>query len=363
MDMSLLLLLHSITMWEDYFTVTNPTKFNSQRFSLRQNPSNSYVYVSNCLFISIASTSGNGGALCCTSVTYFLVESTSFFSCSTSGGYGGAIYFANGNGQSVLYEVCGYNCYTTYTNPYYQFAEIQINNFVSSKNFGNYSSISCCVNVNSNPWHVLHFCYGNICCPSVNVSLNKCYGQLIYYYPSVDSNSVTCSISYSSFANNSATQWTCILLWRNSAKYEIKSCNILRNSQGTSSEGTITTYGNLMIRDSCILENKANCIFYSYSSYAVTLSNCTVDSSSNNGYLTTQNTVTKSFILALNHMSTLNCKSEYDSVGTLSPVIQTPSSSKKQRLCYTFGKFFSQSPLRDFFLLTSVSLIIKLLLQ
>jgi predicted nucleic acid binding AN1-type Zn finger protein len=101
-----------------------------------------------------------------------------------------------------------------------------------------------------------------------------------------------------------------------------KSCNILRNTQVSSSEGTIKSDGNLMIEDSCILGNTATNIFYAYSSYIITLSlsNCTVDKTSNNGYLTTQNTVTKSFILGLNNMSTQNCHSEYDSAGDLTAV-------------------------------------------
>jgi hypothetical protein len=122
----------------------------------------------------------------------------------------------------------------------------------------------------------------------------------------------------------------------------MKSCNILRNTQGTlGTEGTIATWGNLMIEDSCILENIADCIFFQGSSYTITISNCTVDSTSNNGYLTTQNTVTKSFILALNHISTQNCHSEYDSAEVLAAsIVQSPSSSKKQRLYYSYDCLF-----------------------
>jgi hypothetical protein len=82
--------LYVITAWNDYFTATGQNNINSQTFSLKQTPSNTSVYVSNCLFRFITS-SGNGGALSCTSVTYLLVESTSFISCSTSGELGGAV--------------------------------------------------------------------------------------------------------------------------------------------------------------------------------------------------------------------------------------------------------------------------------
>jgi hypothetical protein len=186
--------------------------------------------------------------------------------------------------------------------------------------------------------------------------MNKCYYRSIYYYPYSDSNSVICSLSYSSFTDNINTGYNCIYLSTSGARYEIKSCTILRNTQGSlNSHGTIYSYGNLVIEDSCILENTATYNFYS-SSYPITLSKCTVDSTSNNGYLTIQNTVTKSFNLSLNHMSTKNCHSEYDSIGTLTPIIQSPTSSKKQKLYFTFGNFFCQYQLR--YLVSLISLLL-----
>jgi hypothetical protein len=349
--------LHPKTKWNDYFPETSPTNsFYSQAFNSRQSPSYLSLYVSNCLFISISSTSDGGALYTYNSITLLLVESTSFFSCKTTGSYGGALYFYRSSGQSVLHEVCGFDCSA---NANYHFAWIHVNDVASSKNYINYSSISRCVNENSGKRHMFGLYCGKICFPSVNVSLIKCYGQSYYYYPFADSNSVTCSLSYSSFVDNIAIEYTCFYLCRGGANYEIKSCNILRNTQGTlGTQGTIATWGNLEIKDSCILENKATYIFYQGSSYTITLSNCTVDSASNNGYMTTKNTVTKGFILGLNHMSTQNCHSEYDSAGYLTPIIQT---MKKQRLCYTGDRFFYQCPQRDLFLLIFISFVLKLL--
>jgi predicted outer membrane repeat protein len=349
-------LLHFKTAWNDYFPGTSPTYLPSQTYTFRQTPSNTYLYVLNCLFSSITST-GYGGALYCTSVTYLLVESTSFFSCKTSGGRAGAIYFSNSSGQCVLHEVCGYDCCTTdSTNS--NFVYTSVNNDILSKNYINYSSISRCVNENSQ--QSLFFNYGKIFCLSINLSNNKCKGEFVLYYPISYSNTITCSFSYSSFADNTASQNTCLILWTTGAEYEIKSCNILRNTQGNLNyRGTISTIGNLKIVDSCILENIATYIFYQESSsYRITLSNCTVDKTSNNGRLTTQNTVTKSFILALNHMSTRNCQSEYDVAGTLTPIIQThsPSSSKKQIYCCTCQIYRLQ--LRDEDIVSLISILI-----
>jgi hypothetical protein len=343
--------------WNDYFK-GSATNYNSQTYGTRQTFSGTNVHVLNCLFRSINSGS-DGGAFYCTSVTCLLVESSSFFSCKTSSNYGGAIYFSCSGGQCVLDKVCGYDCYSTNPsgNKYYQFAHIGMSDAVSYKNYVNYSSIVRCVNVNSNSHYTLGLFYGKICCPSVNFSMNKCYSRPIIYHPSTDSSSVTCSFSYSSFSDNIVTGYSCFWLYRTGAKYEMKSCNILRNTESSSgSYGIVYTSGNLNIDDSCILENTATHIFYQDSSYTITLSNCTVDKTTNNRNLVIQNTVTKSFILALNHMSTQNCDSEYDFVGTLTPNLQTPSPSKKPVICHTYGKCFCQCQVTDFVSLICVFL-------
>jgi hypothetical protein len=290
----LVLLMHTRTAWNDYFT-GSPTLYQSNQYGARQTPSDTYVHVSNCLFRSIASTNGHGGAISCTSVAYLLVESSSFFSCSTSYCYGGAIYFSNSNGQCVLHEVCGYDCYSTHTSyPYGQFLSTNVNNAASSKNYVNYSSIVRCVNERSGSRFTLYLYYGKIICPSINMSMNKClHYTVVFFIPFVDSNSVTCLFSHSSLTDNIATQYICFHIWSGGANCEMKSCNILRNTQGSlNSEGIFYTYDKLVIKDSCILENKANRIFQQYN-YPITLSNCTVDSTTNNGYLTLQSTVTK----------------------------------------------------------------------
>jgi hypothetical protein len=337
--------LHFKAAWNDYFTATGQNNINSQTFSLRQTLSNTGVYVSNCLFESIAS-SGDGGALSCTSVTYLLVESTSFISCSTSGQNGGAVYFSNSGGQCVLDGVCGFDCCSTYTsNSRGQFVCTSVNNVISSKNYINYTSITRCMNQISGSHGVLYLVNGKICCPSINMSMNKCpHASGIYCQPFTDSNSYTSSVTYSSFADNFATISICIyFFWDGTANYEVKSCNVLRNTQGNlDANGLFFASGNALIEDSCILENKATYIFNQQNSaYRFILSNCTVDSTSNNGYLIIRNTVTKSFIHALNHMSTQNCHSEYDSAAYLTPIIP-PLSSKKQICCYTCGNSICQ---------------------
>jgi hypothetical protein len=336
--------MHIRTAWSDYFT-GSPTSAISGLHETTQTLSGTNVYVSNCLFSSITSSSAGGALYCSSSVQYLVVESSSFFSCKTSNNYGGAIYFSNSGGQCVLYEICCYDCYTTQSSSSHgQFVYITVNNVISSKNYINYSSFSHSVNDISNSYNPLRLYYGKICCPSINLSMNKCgYYSIIEGGGFVDSNTVTCSFTYSSFADNRATYYYGILLWISGANYEIKSCNILRNTQGTSSSGgTIATIGSLMITDSCILGNNANYIFYQAHPYTITVSNCTLDSTSRYGTVTIKSTATKSFIHALNHVSNQICHSEYDSVGTLTPIIPPPSTPNKPILCYTYGKLFYQ---------------------
>jgi hypothetical protein len=337
----LTLRMYARTAWNDFYT-GSPTVFQSKDYTSRQSLSYTNIYVLNCLFRSITSSNA-GGALSLSSVTDLLIESTSFFSCKTSS-YGGAVSLHNG--QFVLDGVCGYDCCSSNTGSSYgQFTYIGVNNIASSKNYVNYSSMVRCVTENSNTYYTLCIFYGKNYCFSFNSSMNKCGYGINYLNPTTDSNNIAGSFSYCSITDNIATSNACIQLYRGNSKYEIKSCNILRNTQPSSSYGVISSWGNSIIQDCCILENTATYIFYVYSSsYTITLSNCTVDKTTKNGNVVTQKTATKSFILALNHMSTLNCASDYDSAGILTPVIQLPSSSKKQIRCYTGQKLFLQVP-------------------
>jgi hypothetical protein len=325
--------------WNDFFSGTPQTTLSSVEYNSRQNTTAASVHVLNCLFNRITSSSDGGALFFSTSVQYLLIESSSFFSCKTSAIYGGAIYFSNTNsGESVLHKVCGNDCCSTITESSNgQFALIYVNNIASRKNNINYSSIVRCVNENSGSSYIIRLYYGKICCPSLNMSSNKCqHTSGIICDNFKDSSYVMCSLLYSSFADNNAFGQICIFFDTSGAKYEMKCCNVLRNTQVSKTNGIIWTCGNSMIEDSCILENQANYIFFvQTSSYTITLSNCTVDKTSCNQYIIIQNTITKSFIHGLSHISTRNCHFEYDSVGTLSAIPYVPSLTKKE-FCYCY---------------------------
>jgi hypothetical protein len=350
-------MMRSRIAWIDFYDSQKPTPIDKQTYTSKLSVSSVSVHVSNCLFKSIAST-GSGGALSCSdSVQYFLVESSSFFTCTANSGYGGAIYFSNTmNGQSVLHEVCGNDCCSTTANC--QFVYTYVKDTSSSKNYANYSSIARCVNDNVNSWSTFYINYGKNCCPSVNVSMNKCgFGSGVYCYPYPDSNYVTCSFTYSSFADNNATLNNCIYFDRNNAQYEIKYCNIIRNIENSGNGGTIRVDGNMLIEGSCILENRASYNFRADStSYTLTLSNCTVDKTTSYQKLVMQNTITKSFILGLNHMSTQNCNVGYDSVGYLTAVPYVSQPTKKIS-CYTHNGNNDRIRIGDFFSLNCVFMV------
>jgi hypothetical protein len=350
-------LLRVRTAWGDYFPGTSPSQtFATTKYTTVQSTSSTNVFVLHCLFIGCTSTSHGGALACSSSVQRLLVESSSFFSCSTSVNYGGAIYFSNTNsGECILHKVCGNDCISTYTSSSSgQFTYVYVQNTVSNKNYVNYSSISRCVNHNTNSYYTLNHYLGKFCFPSVNVSMNKCYHSSGINCPAIaDSNYVTCLISYSSFTDNIASGYYCITQTRTAVRAEMKCCNILRNTQGTPNSGaTIRFDGHTMIQDSCILMNNATYTFYAWSSYIITVSNCTVDSTTHVNNLVLTNTITKSFIHALNHISTQNCASEYDSVGTLTAIV----SPKKKIFCYTYNCNF-QARISDLFSLTYLFII------
>jgi hypothetical protein len=343
------LLLNTRTEWNDYFPgISQSRTLGSKEYTTTQTTSNQNVYVSNCLFNKCKSTS-SGGALSCTSVPYLLIESSSFFSCNTSSSYGGAIC-VTGSNECVLYNVCGDDCSTCTSSTDGQFAYLSVNNAASNRNYFNYSSISRSVSEYSSSCRTLRLYYGKNLCSSVNISMNRCqYQTILQSHPYSDSNSVISSLTYSSFVDNNSTVDNCLYLGYSVAKFEIKCCNILRNKHvDRASRGTICTTGILMIEDSCILENNANCIIYSTStSYTITLSNCTIDSMGSNTKLILTNTAIKSFIHALRHMSTQNCYAVYDSVGSLTAV---PSPPPEKGICnYTCEKFRYRASVSDFF--------------
>ena len=76
--------------------------------------------------------------------------------------------------------------------------------------------------------------YGIVMFNGVNCSFNRCTYQPVLYSEntaSTDEFPFTCSLSFCSFANNNATRNRIFHLNINTGKKELKSCNIVDNSQ------------------------------------------------------------------------------------------------------------------------------------
>ena len=139
---------------------------------------------------------GNGGSI------YFyvsngnlLIESSTFINCtlqstsSTIDVYGAAIYVGNGN--TVLHNVCGSDCYSS---SYSGFANIELYSTSYTMNYVIESSIANCVALN---YYTMYHYRANIQYKSVNLSNNNAYRySAIRCYPNQkDGNGIATSIS------------------------------------------------------------------------------------------------------------------------------------------------------------------------
>jgi hypothetical protein len=232
--------------------------------------------------------------------------------------------------------MCVFDFLSTYSVCFYgNFVYTYTNIFVTLKNYVNDSSFTLTSKSGTCQCCTLWLNYGNILCPSVNITNNECYHiSAIYCYATASSTSNTVCISYSSIVNNTANgNWICIAFGSNSVSSQlIGTCNVLNNKQTESSYGIIYANANLLIKDSCILGNdKNNKVFHEdHSSCKITISNCTIDDDifTNGRYygsVTVNKTIENSFINALSHISTRNCDSFFDSYGTLTAKPNVPS--------------------------------------
>ena len=283
-------------------------------------------------------SSSSGGAIYSTSLSKLLVETSTFVSCSASS-QGGAIYISKGD--CVIHEVCGYHCTA---NSQFSFSDVWQSSGTKDKNYVHDSSVAYCVASN---YYTMYHYYGYIEIKSVNLSHNEAtrYSAL-RCYPSSKQGTYGTSISYSSFADNTASYY-CIYLWyitsSSANKYEIKNSNIIRNS----GDRTIYVYnGELTMRKTCMMNNKkATYHFYlQQSSAKCTLLDCSIDNTqkTGSGSLDTSSIGSNSFINGLTFISTGDCKNIFDTIDNipLTGVVQrTPERTPDQTPSQTKNNF------------------------
>jgi hypothetical protein len=285
---------------EEYWQAINATAFEN-------------VSVFNSVFINISSNICGGALYCNGSVYRLLIERSSFISCMTSDCLGGGIYlYSAESGGCVLNKVCAYSCSSMNSgNSFGQFAWVE----TKYMNHVNDSSITHTLQESGDSWCALRLFYGNILCPSVNLTNNICKCCPALYCHSTTEN--TCSMSYSSIVNNTANRG-CIRLTNSDLKC-IDTCNILNNSQNTPYEATIYVWGNLLIKDSCIIGNKNNNVFWVSSSNNITISNCTIDddifaNTRYHGSVTINKYIESSFFNQLSYIVTQRCDPYFETV-------------------------------------------------
>ena len=290
-----------------YGTSASPSNY---RIGERQeNLGNGDIYVFKCQFIECKATgSSDGGAIFVSSSesTKMLLESSNFIRCRTERN-AGAIYFAE-DGSCVFSKVCGFGCYTTGTEDCYMFDYICCSKDLSYKNQINDTTVTHSINENS--MGSMEHDNGIALFKSLNSSLNKCNhdpGMYCNFYKSM-------LISFCSLDNNTASTSSIVLvICHNTKKCEMKFSNIVKNNhvQDSTEEGIILAEGDLVIKDSCIIENEATYTFYErLKSCSITVDNCTLDEdieSKTGNYVMITNISSSSFINALVHLTTGNC--------------------------------------------------------
>jgi hypothetical protein len=328
------------TFVDVYGTGYSTSNFTGPEYTQSITTNAQNVYVHDCVFRDCSSTTEGGALSCGTSVNRLLVEQTSFISCKTSSSKGGAIYFySTSNGQCVLSKICSFGCNLSYSG--YNLGMCAYIYATSNNNYKNHvndSSVIHSLTKNIDTLFALDIYFGNVLCPSVNLSNNQCnrYPALRCYITG-SSGSDTCCISYSSFVNNTAdgsSGWGCVYI-RNSistASQSIVACNLINNKIASPANGIIDSGANLFIRNSCILGNAIGKTIFYTNSGSITLINCTIDDDifTNGRYIgsvTVSKTIQSTFINALSHIATRKCDSYFDSYGSLTVKLNAPTGS------------------------------------
>ena len=306
--------------------------------------SGSTIYIYDCFFHDISSHFHP--AIYYLSGGKMLVELSTFMNC-TSRTSAGCIY--QSDGHFVMNKCCSIRCYIAQkSNAWGQFAST----YLSSGNKNNVldSSISLSYNVDSDSPSfeaTLWLQGGNIIAKTVNLSKNKCqWNTAIVSQPSL---SGTCSISFSSFNGNEATDvFDSIIYFAASSVTNIMtSCNVINNIQkSTTTNGMICTNDQLTIKSCCIINNATPILFEGYQSSdyngVIRILNCTIkeeDIKKISGSVITNCESWKPISSFINAIKCTKdgefCQASYDAVGMLSPNVNVdpPNSSDNSGKC------------------------------
>ena len=271
--------------------------FNSTSSKLISNTDD--LYISQCTFYDMSSTTDGGAIYSSILNAHILVESSIFQNCSTLGTCTAAIRVNGGN--CAITHVCGTFCKAKVNDG---FCSVSTNENIKT-NVVLDSSVCHC---ESGSAYTMVHRDGYIQIKSLNVSHNFA-GKQASALESIPNKinpktGLGTLISYSSIVNNTANERLCLLL-SSTFDHELRNSNFLSNSGADAIKVSSSTN----IKLCAILDNKNTPIFIG----SITLINCTVskdqlkDSTPN-----IDNIHISSFIHALPFIETGNCINKFD---------------------------------------------------
>ena len=296
----------------------------------QQNPSGRYIYVAQSFFTSF-SVSYTGGCIKVEDNSIDVLLEESYFTNISSSTWGLAVSF---NVRNVVYnKICGVDCKATTPNYSEIFDRAQTPDNIDNMNHANLSSFASIKDLGQSIW-ILSRRYGQIILESTNVSFNECTRcSALGCYLSYRSGVISSLISFCSFSNNSATSYNMILFDSNNQyiKNKIEACNIINNKQKTNDKGLISSESELIINDTCILNNDATLIVSVYNSYSMTIMNSYSDHPSyKTGIVAFETWAEDIFINAIVMFNTGKCIASFDSFGS----ITATEKRKRKSHCY-----------------------------
>jgi hypothetical protein len=224
-----------------------------------------------------------------------LFEYDTFKECGRSND-GGSIYVKNNGENFVIVNSESIKSHTESSKGLFLYTEI---NTILKYNFVLYSTISESYYTGSGRWGTIYLGYGQIRIISTNSSNNVCYYMSSCYLVAIN-NGASSDLKYSMedsyvhycyVMNNYANNYICIYF--NSYKHTCEECNIINNSQVSSSWGTFeceSSSPTITINKCCLINNNAigNGIYLFFvNTGTMYVKECTIQSGyKNNGALT-----------------------------------------------------------------------------
>lgn len=298
-------MLNLVFLWNDFYSdpVSPSNSLQKTEYKETKNAASGSQYVFQCFFVDCSSSMG--GDILATSETKLLIEETTFSSCQATSGKGGGLYFDT-TGSCILSKVCSFKCKSS---SYGQFCYVKFPDTIGYNNTMKDCSISCTDNPSKSSETRLY--YGTILVSSINSSFNKCdCWSGFCVYPASSSSYSDCVLSFSCFSNNNMNGYMCVAFYGSSSKGEMRKCNVIKNSQTSSSYGAVHTSGFLNVRESCVIENSIPYAFSIVTSNQINVYDSVFDKS-NSGKVTIENNAATSFLTLLMFIKTGDCDAEF----------------------------------------------------